>query len=156
MSSGSSLSRRIDLDEVAAGVAQVELRRVAGQLEEVVAERVVVVGADLARAAVHGREVVDREGEVVMARRVRGALEEVDLRVAEAQPLHGHAEVRRRDPARAEEVLVPGDRGLEVRRVDADVVDARGAHDGSSLSAAVIPVAGGAAAGSRDGGPAGT
>src|SRR4051812_31975527 len=103
------------------------------------AEGVAVVGAELAGTAVDAGEVVDRYGEVVGARRLGRAGEEMDLRVADPEPLDGHPEVRRRDRLRAEELAIPGDRRGEVRGVDADVVDADGGHGEATLSSPERP-----------------
>src|SRR4051794_37380718 len=103
------------------------------------AEGVAVVGAELAGAAVDAGKVVDRDGEVVVARRLGRAVEEVDLRVADPEPLDGHPEVRRGDGLRAEELAIPGDRRGEVGGVDADVVDADGGHGEAPLWSAERP-----------------
>jgi hypothetical protein len=50
----------------------------------------------------------------------------MELLVAEAQPEHVPAEVRRRQPLQPEQLLVEAGRGLEVVGVDRDVVEASG------------------------------
>jgi hypothetical protein len=84
----------------------------------------VVEGAASLRRAVRPLDVVHGDGEVVVARRLQVALEEVQLRAADRQPLHGEAEVRRRDRLGPEQVDVEVDGVLQVARVDAHVVDA--------------------------------
>jgi hypothetical protein len=57
----------------------------------VVTEHPGVVGAQLPGPPGDRLDVRDHDGEVVVARRVHVALEEVDLRVADPEPLHGKA-----------------------------------------------------------------
>src|SRR5581483_7311505 len=81
---------RVDLDEVAARVAQVELRDAVRQLPEMVAVDGRVECAERACTLVHGREVVDGDA-VVSDAAAASALEEVDLRVADTEPAHRNA-----------------------------------------------------------------
>jgi S-adenosylhomocysteine hydrolase len=128
----------VDLHQVAGRVSHVHLNDVAGQLHEVVAEGDMVKGAAALGHPVDRLEVGDGDPEMVMAGRLQIALEQMQLRVAERQPLHGDAEVGRRDALGAEELGVEVDRLLEVERVDADVVDPR-AHPASRQSGTIRP-----------------
>ena len=56
------------------------------------------------------------------------ALEQVQLRVAEADPLHRQAEIRRIEQDRVQQLDVEPNGRVEVVRVDADVVDPARAH----------------------------
>ena len=78
----------IDLDEVPGGIAQVQLDDVAGQLDQVVAERPAVERVAALRRPVDGLQIVDGDPEVVMAGRPQVALEQMELRATEREPLH--------------------------------------------------------------------
>jgi hypothetical protein len=67
----------VDLDEVSGGITYVELDDVSGQLDEAVSEGLVVEGVKPLRGSVDGRDIVHRDGEMVMARRLEILLEEV-------------------------------------------------------------------------------
>src|SRR6185437_4639975 len=115
----------VDLDQVAGGVAHVHLHDVAGQLDQVVSEGVAVKGAAPLGRPVDGLEVGNGDAEVVVAGGGEIALEQMQLRIPEGEPLHGQPEVRRGDDLGAQQVDVEVHRLLEVARVDADVVDLR-------------------------------
>lgn len=121
--------RPVDLDQVAAGVANVELDLPAWQFVEVVAHRVAVVDAAFPRQSKDRVEVVHREGEVVIHGRASRSLEEVQLEVADSQPLHWEAEVRGVDLLGTEKLDIEARRLLEVVGANADVVDAACGHD---------------------------
>jgi hypothetical protein len=106
----------VDLDEVAGGVAEVELDDVAGQLDQAVAERPVVEGAAALGGAVDRLDVVDRDAEVVVRGRLEVLLEEVQLGAPERQPLNRQAEVRRGDRFGAEQLDVEVDGLAQVAR----------------------------------------
>ena len=83
-----------------------ELDDVTRKLDETIAEGVVVEGASALCGAVDGLDVVDGDGEVVVAGRLQVSLEEVQLGAPQCEPLDGDAEVRRRDRLRAEQLDV--------------------------------------------------
>ena len=118
----------VDLDEVPCRVADVHLHPSGGVLVDVGVPRAGVERAELLRLDVHGLEVLDVEAEVVVRRRVRVTLEEMELLVAEAEPDHGMAELRRGDSLHPEDVLVEPRRLLEIDRVHRHVVDASCSH----------------------------
>lgn len=116
----------VELDQVAGGVAEVELYLAGRQLDELRAPR---LGAlELLDDAVGLVEVVDGQADVVLRRRIALVLEEVELQVADAEPLHRHGEGRRRDPLHAEDLLVEAGRLVEVHGGDAHVVQGRRTH----------------------------
>src|SRR3954468_4563748 len=119
----------VDLHEVAGGGAQVELYDVAGQLEQAVAERLVVGGVPALGGAVDGLDVVDGDAEVVVAGRRQVALEQMQLRASDCEPLDRDAEVRRGDRLGAQQLDVEVGGALQIDRIDADMVDAQ-AHRG--------------------------
>ena len=83
----------VDLDEVPGRVADVQLHDVAGKLDQVVAERRAVERVAALGGPVHRFEIVHGDPEVMVAGRLYVALEQVQLRAAEREPLHGQAEV---------------------------------------------------------------
>src|SRR5215208_6006658 len=106
-----ALSRMLFGSEEASGqlismFAQVELH-LAGRrdVERMGPDR--VDGADLLGSRVDGREIVDREAEMLHRRALLVALVEMQLQVADAEPPHRGAEVRRRELLEPEEPLVP-------------------------------------------------
>ena len=84
--------------------------------------------ASRARCSKDRLEVVDREREMVVGRGGARALEQVELQVAHAQPLHREPKVRRIYRLCAEDLDVEPNRILEVLGHDADVVDVRPSH----------------------------
>ena len=60
-------ARAVELDEVAGRIADVELDDVARQLDEPVVEGLVVEGAATFRGPVDGLEIIDGDGEVMVA-----------------------------------------------------------------------------------------
>ena len=121
------VARRLQvlLEEVAGRVAQVELDDVAGQLDQAVAEGLVVERAPPLGGAVDGLDVVDGDADEPSPLRRQVALEEMQLRAPEGQPLDGDAEVRRGDRLSAEQLDIELGGALEIERVDADMVDAQ-------------------------------
>ena len=118
---------RVDLHQVAGRVAHVGLRDVPGQLDQVAAVRA-VERAERLRAAVDRLEILHGDREVVIAARLGVALEHVQLRLAEADPLDGHTEVRRIEQDGVQQLDVEPHGRFEVVRMDTDVVDPAGAH----------------------------
>ena len=112
--------------------------------------------AELLRASVDREDVVDGDAEVVALRRLVVLREDVQLRVAEAEPVDPEAEVRRRDPLDAEEVEVEAPRGVLIGRGHADVVDPKTRHrpDARAFRGENAP-AGGSRSGGRNGERAG-
>ena len=104
----------VDLDEVAGGVPNVELDDVAGQLDQVVAERVAVERAAPLGRPVDRLEIVDGDPQVMVTGRLDVALEQVQLRAPEREPLNRQPEVRRRDRLRPEQVHVEVHRLLQI------------------------------------------
>ena len=120
--------RPVDLDEVAAGIAQVHLHLAARQLADG-SERVRVADPELREPDVERLEVVHLQAEVVESRRLLLApLEEVELPVAEPEPDDGIPEGGRRQALETEELLVEARRLLEVPGRDADMIESRRAH----------------------------
>ena len=141
--------RIVDLDQVARRVAQVELGLAAGQLGGGVAEGLAVEDAELARPLVDGDHVVDLQGEVRPVGRLVRPLEEVHLLAADLEPLHGEAEVGRRDALEPEHLLVEARRLLEVARDDAHVVEADGDLHEAACGEAALDEPGGVRRGQR-------
>ena len=81
-----------------------------------------------ARASVRRLVVVDVDADVVVRRRGRVALEQVQLEVAEAQVLDRERERVGRDLLHPEDLGVEAHRALEVARDEADVVEPCGPH----------------------------
>ena len=87
----------VDLDQVAGRVAHVELDDVARELDEPVPERPVVERPVALRRPVDLLEIVDRDPQLVVTFRRQFALEQLQLRAAQRQPLYVDAEVQRSD-----------------------------------------------------------
>ena len=121
--SGQSISTKLS-----ARVAEVHLHLPAGKLPQRAEAFALVEDAELLEPQVGGLEVVDLEAEVLVRVPFLLDLEDVQLEVAEPQPAHRGAEVRRRDPLYPEDVLVEAGHGIDVGGRDADVVDRRRAH----------------------------
>ena len=95
--------------------------------------RIAVQESALLRLAIDGLEVVDVDGDVVRARSLGVlTLEQVELLVAECQPEHRPFELRRRQPAHAEQLFVEARRLLEVVCMDRHVIDAQRSHEQES------------------------
>ena len=89
-----------------------------------------IVKTSRARRSENCLEVVDRHSEVVIDRGNGGrAFEEMELQIAQTEPLDGEPEVGRVDRLGAEDLGVEPDRILEVLGPDADVVDMRSRHE---------------------------
>jgi len=89
---------RVDLDQIAARVPQVELHRSVHQPHAHQSVKGGVDHAELARSAIERQEVVDRETQVVARRRlVVGREEDVELHIPDAIPVDAEAEVGRRN-----------------------------------------------------------
>ena len=93
------------------------------------APRVLIEEPTLLRLAVEGIEVVDVDGEMVGPGRLYVVtLEEVELLVAEREPEHRLLELRRGQPAHAEQLLVKPRRLLHVLGVNGHVIDPQRSH----------------------------
>src|ERR1700761_8028424 len=116
----------VDLDQVAGRVADVELHDVARKLDQVIAKRRAIERPAAVSRPEGGLQVVHGDGEVLMARRLDVALEQMELTaVPERQPLDGHAEVGVGDRRRVEQLDVELGRLPQVVRAHAHMVDVR-------------------------------
>ena len=118
----------VDLHQVSAWVANVQLDLAARELVQVRAHGFDVVNASRASCPENRLEVVDRECEMVVGGGGARALEQMELQVAYTQPLNGEPEVGCVDCFSAEDLDVELDRMLEVTGHDADVIDVRLGH----------------------------
>jgi len=96
----------------------VELDDVTRKLDETIAEGVVVEGVSALCGAVDGLDVVDGNGEVVVAGRLQVSLEEVQLGATHGEPLDRDGEVGRRDRLCGEQLDIEVGRPPEVERSD--------------------------------------
>ena len=83
----------VDLDQVASRVSDVKLDLATGQLVEVPTLRLAIVHPARAGLPENGFKVVHFEREVVVPRSSRASLKQVDLKLADLEPLHGIPEV---------------------------------------------------------------
>jgi hypothetical protein len=98
--------RRVHLNKIAARIAKVELNLAAGQLIQVGTHRCGVVKTSITCRLEDSREVVDPQSEMVVRGRGCRPLEEMELTVTDAKPLHRETEVWCVDQLRTEDLGV--------------------------------------------------
>lgn len=114
--------RPVDLDQIARGVAQVELDDAAREQVEMVTEGDIVEATELLRPPVDAFKVVHTQSQVLVFGHPLGALKEVELEIADPHPAHRESEVRCRQLLQAEELTVEVDRQRQIDGADTDVV----------------------------------
>src|SRR3954467_4875629 len=117
----------VDLDEVPARVAQVELHVPVLEHAHVIGEHG-IDDAELLGPQVDREDVVDRDSEVMTLRRLVVLGEDVELRVAEPEPVDTEAEVRCRKALRPEAIGVEARRCILVGRRHTYVIDPQPRH----------------------------
>jgi hypothetical protein len=118
----------VDLDQIAAWVANVKLHLAARKFAEKVAHGFGVVQAPIASCSKDRLEIVDGKCEVVVSGSVCVPDREMQLQVADPQPLHGESKVRGIDRLCSEYLDVEADGLRQVLGRDAHMVDVRAGH----------------------------
>ncbi len=118
----------VDLGEVAVGVAEVHLDLSARQLVDEREPSSLDERSRRLQPTVRLLEVVHLHTEMLRRSRRLVGREEVELEVTQPEPAHVEAEVRRRQPHHAEQLLPPAHGGFDVGSRNAHVVEPRSAH----------------------------